>query len=406
MRPTLVVLAGGKGTRFLPLTETTPKPLLPILGKPALEHNLEKIAQKFSEIIIGIGYLGEKIQAYFGNSYKDVPIKYFTFPRLEGTGSAVFDLKELVTSPEFVLMYGDDLYDRVLVEKLLTAETSATIGQKVLNWQQFGVFQIDKSGNLEKIVEKPTKFVGDLVNIGLYKVSSEIFSYFAKIRKSVRDEYEFTDMLTLFAKDHPVKVIETTKGWNALSYPWDLLTVNESKLKDLKTNIQGVVEKGATIKGQVSLGEGSIIKSGAYLEGNFVIGKNCVIGPNCYLKGFAVIGDGSVVGNAVEITRSVIGNNSNIRHLVYLGDSLVGNNVNLSAGFIASNFKHTQTNIQVMISGKLVDSGRNKLGAIIGDGVKTGVHTCVYPGRKIYSEVWTLPGEIISEDKKKLKDPD
>lgn len=398
----LVVLVAGKGTRFIPLTNTVPKPLLKIAGKTPFEHNFEEIIENFNQIILVVGYLKESFKEYFGDEYKGVSITYVEQAETRGTGHAVNMVKDIVTNDSFLLAYGDDLYDPELLKKLLEKDHAA-IGKKEKNWQNFGVFKLKDDNLLDEIIEKPQGFVGDLVNIGVYMLNKQIFDYFDKIKESVRGELEFTDMISLYAQDVPFEIIETQSGWMPLSYPWDLLEATRVKLEQLpSTNDanKGLIEENVTIKGNVIMSEGSVIKSGAYLEGNFLIGKNCVIGPNCFLKNWAAIGDNCQIGNAVEINRSIIGNNTKIRHLAYIGDSILGNNVNIAAGTILANNRHDNQNIKMNINENIVDSGRRKLGAIIGDNAKTGVNTSIYPGIKIFNEATTLPGEVISKDKK------
>jgi bifunctional UDP-N-acetylglucosamine pyrophosphorylase/glucosamine-1-phosphate N-acetyltransferase len=172
-------------------------------------------------------------------------------------------------------------------------------------------------------------------------------------------------------------------------------------LKNIETKIEGTVEEGATIHGNVILGKNSVIKAGSYLDGNFIIGENTVIGPNCHLRKFGAVGDNCVVGFAVEVNSCVIGDGVHAKHHANLDCSILGNNVNIAAGTMIANLRHDNANIKTMINGKLVDTGRRKFGAIIGDNAKLGIQTTIYPGRKIYNGVWTLPGEIIKEDKEK-----
>jgi bifunctional UDP-N-acetylglucosamine pyrophosphorylase/glucosamine-1-phosphate N-acetyltransferase len=129
-----------------------------------------------------------------------------------------------------------------------------------------------------------------------------------------------------------------------------------------------------------------------------MIGENCTIGPNCFIRSCTTIGNDSKVGNAVEIKNSIIGDNTSIGHLSYVGDSVIGDYVNLGAGTITANLRHDDKNISSPVKGDMVDSGRRKLGAIIGDNVHTGINTSIYPGRKIWPEKTTLPGEIVSKD--------
>jgi bifunctional UDP-N-acetylglucosamine pyrophosphorylase/glucosamine-1-phosphate N-acetyltransferase len=140
--------------------------------------------------------------------------------------------------------------------------------------------------------------------------------------------------------------------------------------------------------------------SGTYIKGNVIIGENCLIGPNCYLRGNTSIGNGCHIGQAVEIKNSIIMDNAKVPHLSYIGDSVIGKNSNLGAGTITANLKHDNENVRSVVKGKIVDTGRRKLGTIIADDVHTGINTTIYPGRKIWPGVSTLPGEIIDKDKK------
>ncbi len=108
-----------------------------------------------------------------------------------------------------------------------------------------------------------------------------------------------------------------------------------------------------------------------------------------------MIGKNSKIGAFVECKNSYIGDNSAIPHLSYIGDSIIGNNVNLGGGTKVANLRHDNTNIRVMNKGKLIDSGRRKLGTIIGDNVHTGINTLIYPGRVLETNTTTLPGEIV-----------
>jgi bifunctional UDP-N-acetylglucosamine pyrophosphorylase/glucosamine-1-phosphate N-acetyltransferase len=134
------------------------------------------------------------------------------------------------------------------------------------------------------------------------------------------------------------------------------------------------------------------------VEGKVVIGKDCKIGPNCYLRGSIAIGDGCHIGQAVEVKNSIIGDGSSVGHLSYLGDSILGGKVNFGAGTITSNLRHDGKNHRSMVAGELVDTGRRKFGAIAGDFVHTGIHTAIYPGRKLGPGVTTRPNETVERD--------
>jgi len=184
-----------------------------------------------------------------------------------------------------------------------------------------------------------------------------------------------------------------------LRYPWDLLAVNEQVVGSLTENhLEGQVSSAATIDGMIRVGEGSRILAGVYIEGNVVIGRNCKIGPNCYIRGNTSIGDGAHIGHAVEIKNSIIGHETSVGHLSYVGDSILGNRVNFGAGTTTSNYRHDGKNHRTMVEGMLVDTGRKKFGTIVGNGVHTGIHTAIYPGRKLGAGVTTRPNDTVRRD--------
>lgn len=184
-----------------------------------------------------------------------------------------------------------------------------------------------------------------------------------------------------------------------IQYPWSLLEINEGVLEMMESSsIAGEISQLAEVDGHLHLGRGSRVLPGVVIEGNVVIGENCRIGPNAYIRGNTSIGDSCVIGNAVEIKNSIIYPRTNIKHLSYVGDSVIGAHVRLGAGTILANARHDGTNHRSMVENRLVDTGRDKLGAILGDGVRTGVNTCVYPGRKIGAGRVTRPNAVVDKD--------
>lgn len=182
-------------------------------------------------------------------------------------------------------------------------------------------------------------------------------------------------------------------------YPWHILNVAELLAGELdEDQISGEISPRASVEGHIILGKNSRILPGVFIEGSCIIGDNCKIGPNCYIRGCTVIGDGCHLGQAVEIKNSVIGNNTSIGHLSYAGDCVIGSGVNFGAGTIISNYRHDKADHRTMVNGVLVDTGRRKFGSIIGDNVHTGIHTAIYPGRKLSSDASTRPGDVVKYD--------
>lgn len=182
-------------------------------------------------------------------------------------------------------------------------------------------------------------------------------------------------------------------------FPWQFLTANEIHVGEIsKDQIKGQVHPSAVIEGRIHLGTGTRILPGVFIEGNVIIGENCKIGPNCYIRGNTSIGDKCHIGQSVEIKNCVILSNTNVGHLSYIGDSVLGEKVNLGAGTTTSNLRHDGKNHRSMVHGQLLDTGRRKFGAIIGDGVHTGINTSIYPGRKFWPNTSTRPAEIVQHD--------
>ena len=187
----------------------------------------------------------------------------------------------------------------------------------------------------------------------------------------------------------------------SIRYPWQLLDLHEKLLEKQwnEKNEASACQIAQLAEGaRLLVGEGTQVLPGVYVEGLVVAGKGCKIGPNCYLRGPISIGDNCHVGQAVELKNTILGDGTNVGHLSYIGDSVLGNKVNLGAGTITSNLRHDGKNHRSVVEGEVLDTGRRKFGTIIGEGVHTGIHTSLYPGRKLGAGTTTLPGEVVSKD--------
>lgn len=387
-----IILCAGKGIRMFPLTLTKPKPLLKICGKTILEYNLDQLDKLVKEVVLVIGYNGDMIKNLIGSRYKNLNIRYVYQKKPFGTGEAAQRAVTLIKG-KFLLLYGDDLYEKQDIKQCLKRFPCILL-KEVKEPSAFG--QIIVQQNLvKKIAEKPSQKISSLVNIGVYFLDKTIFDF--NIKKSSRNEYEFTDYIKHFIKTKKL-YFELAKNWSPLPYAWNLLDANEFLLKKSRKNILGKIEKNCYIKNKVVIEKGSIIKSGTYIEGPVYIGKNCQIGPNCYLRKYTCIGNNCHIGQAVEIKNSIIGDGTSIAHLSYVGDSIVGDNCNLGAGTIVANLRHNYETIKTRVNGELKDTKRKKFGTILGDNIKTGIGTLIYPGRKIWAQKFTRPGETVKED--------
>ena len=186
-----------------------------------------------------------------------------------------------------------------------------------------------------------------------------------------------------------------------LRHSWDLISCAEryaAQALDSDISKDAIIEQRVTIKGNVVIGKRTVLKSGTYIEGDIVIGDDCIIGPNCYIRGSASFGDRPRVANGVDLKSVIVGCDVNICHLSYLGDSVVDDDVNIGAGFICSNLRHDKQTITTKLLGNKLDTGRQKLGVVIGRGSRIGIRTSVYPGRRIWSYISTPPNSVVDKD--------
>jgi len=402
-----VVLAAGKGERLWPLTETRPKPLLPIANKPIIQHTLEALVEAgIRQVVLVIGYKGDLVRERFGDggSFK-CEIEYVTQRTPRGTADAVATTHtKLKEEDHFVVAYGDDYYEKQAVKDFLARAgqnksiTMATA--KVDDASQFGVVETS-NGRVTRIREKLLQKEPGLVNAGLYLMTNSIFSSIKKTARSKRGEFELTDSLRLLI-DHGETVHSEVLGsgaWLGISYPWDLLEANQRAVMAEKTRlIRGKVEDGARIEGPVVVEEGSVVKAGSRLEGPVHVGKDCEIGPSAYLRPFTSLGEEVRVGAACEVKNSIVMAKAKIPHLSYIGDSIIGEGCSLGAGTITANLRFDEAVVKSKVRGTLVSSGRRKLGAILGDEVRTGINVSIFPGVKIGPGSWLGPGALVERD--------
>lgn len=390
-----IILSAGSGTRFVPLSLTKPKPLFSLFGKSILEHNLTQLVGIVDEVFLILNYKAELIKEKLGDCYQGIKINYIYQENLDGTGSAALLCKSFLKD-RFLLLNGDDFYFNADIKNLLK-DFPAILAKEHSNPSAFGVLEVE-GGIVRAIAEKPENPKSSLVNTGMYYISKEIFSY--KIEKSPRGEYEFTDYLKILISREDL-YFALAENWFPASYPWDILSgfscLFDGVKKDFKST-DHMIESNVAIRGDVLIDDGAVIKSGAYIEGPVYIGKGCVVGPNCYIRSNTSLENGVRIGQAVEVKSSIIGENTKIQHLSYVGDSIIGENCNVGAGTIFSNLRHDESNIKMTVSDKVVDTGRKKFGAIVGDNVKFGVGTIIYPGKRIWPNKSTLPGQKIEKD--------
>jgi len=403
-----VVLAAGLGKRLRPLTFTKPKFLLPVAGKPALDHILTSLKNLgISEIALIVGFGKEQIIERYGDGSKlDLKLHYIEQKKLLGTADAVGKAEDFIGDERFMAVNGDTLVDlesmKNLLERYEQVKDDKNFGGvmgtiEVDQPEQFGVVFI-RDGKVVKIVEKAKRAESRTANAGIYIFDPSIFDAIRKTPKSVRGEYELTTSMQIMINEGKNIYVSPIKLWADIGRPWDLLVANEYFLQNIKNEIYGKIEVGAHIQGKVYIGEGTVVRSGSYIIGPTYIGRNCDIGPNCFIRPCTSIGDNVRIGNAVEIKNSIIMDNTHVGHLSYVGDSVIGSNCNLGAGTTIANLRLDERPIKMKIEGRVVSSGRRKLGTIIADNVKTGINCTINVGVKIGPNSAVGPGTYVYED--------
>ncbi|MGC9515833.1 bifunctional sugar-1-phosphate nucleotidylyltransferase/acetyltransferase [Methanocrinis sp.] len=390
-----IVLAAGEGSRMRPLTLTRPKVMVPVGGGPFLEHLVDRSIQSgVEEFVFVVGYRSSAVRDHFGDGDRfGVEIDYVVQEEQLGTGHALMAAEDRAQE-RFLVLNGDVLTDTLSLKRVLGAGGPAVAAKEVEDPSRYGVLETE-DGLLRSVVEKSPRPPSNLANAGIYLFDRTIFGALRGAPASVRGEFELTDGINgLLSRGEEVRVVEI-EDWIELGRPWDVLEANRTLISQSDRGIQGDVEPGATLSGPVSVGEGSTIRSGSYIVGPVLIGRGCDIGPNCFIRPHTCIGDGVRVGNAVEIKNSAIMAGTNVAHLSYVGDSVIGSNCNFGAGTIVANLRHDDAKIRSYIRGESTDSGRRKLGAIIGDDVKTGINTSIYPGTVIAPGYRGRPGEVL-----------
>jgi bifunctional UDP-N-acetylglucosamine pyrophosphorylase/glucosamine-1-phosphate N-acetyltransferase len=405
-----VILAAGEGKRLRPITSSRPKPMIPLSGKPLLEHIILGLKNAgIKQILLIVGFKQEKIKEFFekGSNHLKVQIEYITQEEYLGTAHAAGYAEEFVKDEDFLMMYGDLFIDpaifRVILQKYRESNYDGLITlRKVDNPQDYGIIKLNSEDFVEQIIEKPLpeQNAGNLANAGIYVFKNEIFKAIEKTQKSIRNEYEFTDSMQILINEFGGKIIGCTINkyfWSDIGLPWQLFDANKFLLDDIKGQILGEIEDNVKIQGNVYIGKGTIVKSGSFIQGPCYIGEKNIIGPNAFIRPYTSIENNCHIGMS-EVKNSIILSNTSVPHFNYVGDSILCENINLGAGTKISNLRFDNKSIKMRINEKIIDSGRRKLGAIIGPNSQTGINASIMCGKKLGENSIIGAHTLINED--------
>lgn len=393
----LTILAAGRGARMDPLTRSLPKPLLPVANEPLLRHLIRNAVQAgFQDLTLVVHHGAKQIQDTLGDgSDLGCAIRYVMQEKPRGTGDAVAALDGHVEG-DFVLVSGDSLLSPEDLGHLAAAGGLAVGGRPVQDTSRYGLLSVD-DGLVTGVLEKPPGGGSGIANAGAYRLDGDFVAACKALKPSPRGELELTDALqqTIEGRESPLFV--ACHSWLEAGYPWDLLDLQEAVMQDMPSDIRGDVGERVDVEGHVVVAEGARVINGSRIEGPVAIGPDATIGPNAYLRPHTAIGAGCHIGNGCEVKGSIVMDRSNVPHLSYVGDSVIGRDCNLGAGTQVANLKITPHNVRVHLAdGAWIDSGRRKLGVIMGDDVKTGVNASIHPGTVVAPGVRVPAGAVAS----------
>lgn len=393
------MLAAGKGERLRPLTETRPKPLIPVPGGNLLCRHLSLAVPAYGpdEIIIVASYMAGAIREELERC--GIKARVIEQGGELGTGHAIARAMAESSSEDFLIIYSDVVVSREAYEILANAKPPAILAARVDKPWEYGVLLV-KEGVMKGIVEKPEpgKEPGNLVLAGMMRLAERHQPFFEALAPSPRGEYEATDALQAIADVEDVSIIEAPGFWLDVGRPWDVIEAAKLIMTEERPRIKGEVHPTAVLEGDVIVEEGAIIGPYAVVEGPAYISRGARIGPHAYIRPWTFLAPGAYVGHVTEVKASVFFENAKAPHLNYVGDSVLGEHVNLGAGTVTANLRFDHKTIKVNIKGRRIDTGRRKLGAIIGGHAQTGINVSLLPGVKIGSYAIVYPGCVVYRD--------
>lgn len=371
-----------------------------------MEHSLYSIKHAgIHEIVIVVHHMKDLIMSQIGDGTKlGLKITYVEQKELMGTGDALLACSELIKDGPFFVVYGDLAFHPSIPREMLSnfhPGSNLILGVNVSDSKEFGYLELN-GRSLLRIQEKPKEGGSGTINGGIYILEQEILEYLQRTPISDRGELELTTAINMAIKEGKrfFVVPTNTERWVDVGRPWDILDANKILMDALVngSRVEGTIEEDVHIHGNAIIEENAQVLSGTYIEGPVWISRGCRVGPNCYLRPYTYLCSDVRVGNACEIKGSIIMDRTHVGHLSYIGDSVIGADCNIGAGTITANLRFDDLPIKVTVKGERVDSRKRKLGAFLGDRVKTGINVSLYPGVKVGPNSWIAPHAVVSRD--------
>ncbi|GAA4603162.1 mannose-1-phosphate guanyltransferase [Actinoallomurus liliacearum] len=325
-----VVMAGGEGTRLRPMTANQPKPLLPVVNKPIMEHVLRLLKRHgFTETVVTVQFLAALVRNYFGDGEEiGMALSYATEEMPLGTAGSVKNAQDALRDDRFLVISGDALTDIDLTDMVrFHRENGAlvTIGLKrVPNPLEFGIIIVDDDGRIQRFLEKPTwgQVFSDTVNTGIYVMEPEVLDHVAA-GESV--DWSGDVFPKLLAEGAPLY------GYVAEGY-WEDVGTHESYLKAQADMLSGKIRAeldGFEMSPGVWVGEGAEVDPEATLKGPLYIGDYAKVEAGAELREFTVLGSNVVVKEGAFLHRAIVHDNVFVGPLTNLRGCVVGKNTDI-----------------------------------------------------------------------------
>jgi mannose-1-phosphate guanylyltransferase/phosphomannomutase len=326
-------MAGGEGTRLRPMTANQPKPLLPVINRPIMEHVLRLLKRHgLSQTVVTVQFLAALIRNYFGDGEElGMSLHYATEEVPLGTAGSVKNAQEALRDEPFLVISGDALTDIDLSDMVRFHRKNGamvTIGLKrVPNPLEFGIVITDEEGRIQRFLEKPTwgQVFSDTVNTGIYVMEPEVLNCFAS--------GEPMD----WSRDVFPKLLEGGRplyGYIADGY-WEDVGTHESYLKAQADMLSGRVDvdiPGFEMSAGVWIGDGAEVDPEAVLKGPVYIGDYAKVEAGAELREFTVLGSNVVIKEGAFLHRAVVHDNVFVGPSVHLRGCVIGKNTDLMAG--------------------------------------------------------------------------
>ncbi len=408
--PILIVLAGGASSRMWPLRE---KSLLRFGTEPLLVSQLRRYE--------GLGLQEAVIVANPGNfediktltaQIRSMDIRVVVQSGARGMGDALLQAGSALPSrpdtPIYVTQVHDVVDDQLHLDllKAFNADPTATYigGYEQEEYFPGGYLIVSPTGRITGIVEKPgaENRPSNLVNI-----VAHIHPDSSRLMNALQEEYakdnptddHYERAMDHLMNVHVFKVVPYRGVWNALKFPWHVLDVMNTYLSKIQGKIiaeSAFVSPSATIVGDVYIGDRAKIFPGAAIVGPAYIGSDTIVGNNALVRNSMVLNHCNV-GYTTEVARSYVADHCDM-HACRVLDSVFASGVNFSAGCTTANLRIDHKAVNSIIKGNKISSGRDKLGAIIGQGTFLGVDVMTMPGVKIGEAVEVGPGTHVHQD--------